>query len=620
MMLPQYSQETPKVVIEPSLIRRNYLTSWFLIDLLSCLPYDIFYMFKNEDEGKGTLFSTLKVVRLLRLGRVARKLDNYLEYGAATLLLLLCAYVLVAHWMACLWYTIGEIELKFRMQDINYPDNWLVKLGNDLKQPYIFNNTVPLINGTFKQITDKFKLIGGPDRQTCYLSALYFAVSSVSTVGYGNVSGTTDLEKLFAVVMMLTGSLMYAAIFGHMTTIIQQMTSSTARYHEIISNVREFIKLQEIPRELSERIMDYISWSSAKGIDTGKVLGYCPKDMKSDICVHLNRKIFKEHGCFALASDGCLRSFALSLESIHIAPGNLLYHTGESVDALWFVAQGSLEIIQDEEVVAILGKGDVFGDEFWKGTYIGQSTANVRALTYTDLHMIKKEHLMEILNFYKSFGNSFSRSLTLTYNLTHRLRFRKMVDVLREKELDERRKHEKFTLAEDHPERLNVLTHGMQSIQENSTEARANFERLQHQVSNIERLLTQFFNSRQGGIATPSTRAMGSYSALPGDGSPYNERASESWTFFPSTQATQLGSGGMMQQSSISPNIPPLRHLSVDNPSSPMSGEEDDIATNMVPLIFIDQASTPGSSSTSRNTSAPPLNRSGPHHPQFHRP
>ena len=60
----------------------------------------------------SSLFSALKVVRLLRLGRVARKLDNYLEYGAATLLIMLCAYFLVAHWLACIWYTIGEYQVK----------------------------------------------------------------------------------------------------------------------------------------------------------------------------------------------------------------------------------------------------------------------------------------------------------------------------------------------------------------------------------------------------------------------------------------------------------------------------------------------------------------------------
>lgn len=68
------------------------------------------------------------------------------------------------------------------------------------------------------------------------------------------------------------------------------------------------------------------------------------------------------------------------------------------------------------------GRGDVFGDEFWKETTIGQSAANVRALTYTDLHMIKREKLVEVLHFYQAFANSFARNLVLTYNLRHRVR------------------------------------------------------------------------------------------------------------------------------------------------------------------------------------------------------
>jgi potassium voltage-gated channel Eag-related subfamily H protein 5 len=63
----------------------------------------------------------------------------------------------------------------------------------------------------------------------------------------------------------------------------------------------------------------------------------------------------------------------------------------------------------------------VFGDEFWRETIIGQSAANVRALTYTDLHMIKREKLLEVLNFYQAFANSFARNLVLTYNLRHRV-------------------------------------------------------------------------------------------------------------------------------------------------------------------------------------------------------
>lgn len=45
----------------------------------------------------GSIFSALKVVRLLRLGRVVRKLDTLLEYGAANLLMYVSVEVLIAH-------------------------------------------------------------------------------------------------------------------------------------------------------------------------------------------------------------------------------------------------------------------------------------------------------------------------------------------------------------------------------------------------------------------------------------------------------------------------------------------------------------------------------------------
>lgn len=98
-----------------------------------------------------------------------------------------------------------------------------------------------------------------------------------------------------------------------------------------------------------------------------------------------------------------------------------------------------------------LGKGDVFGDQFWKDQPLGQSAANVRALTYCDLHAIKRDKLLEVLLFYKAFAISFARNLVLTYNLRHRLIFRKVADVKREKELDERKKDEPhLASSQDH--------------------------------------------------------------------------------------------------------------------------------------------------------------------------
>lgn len=63
----------------------------------------------------------------------------------------------------------------------------------------------------------------------------------------------------------------------------------------------------------------------------------------------------------------------------------------------------------------------MFGDIFWKETSLAHACANVRALTYCDLHIIKREALLKVLDFYTAFANSFSRNLTLTCNLRKRV-------------------------------------------------------------------------------------------------------------------------------------------------------------------------------------------------------
>ncbi|XP_040916444.1 potassium voltage-gated channel subfamily H member 5 isoform X3 [Toxotes jaculatrix] len=432
-----------EVISDPKLIRMNYLKTWFVIDLLSCLPYDIINAFENVDEGISSLFSSLKVVRLLRLGRVARKLDHYLEYGAAVLVLLVCVFGLVAHWLACIWYSIGDYEVIDEATNSIKMDSWLYQLAISIGSPYRYNAT-----------TSRWD--GGPGKDSLYITSLYFTMTSLTTIGFGNIAPTTDGEKIFSVAMMMVGSLLYATIFGNVTTIFQQMYANTNRYHEMLNNVRDFLKLYQVPKGLSERVMDYIvsTWSMSKGIDTEKVLSICPKDMRADICVHLNRKVFNEHPAFRLASDGCLRSLAVEFQTIHCAPGDLIFHAGESVDTLCFVVSGSLEVIQDDEVIAILGKGDVFGDVFWKETTLAHACANVRALTYCDLHVIKREALLKVLEFYTAFANSFSRNLILTCNLRKRIIFRKISEVKKEEEERQRAKNEvQLTIPQDHPVR-----------------------------------------------------------------------------------------------------------------------------------------------------------------------
>lgn len=155
-------------------------------------------------QGISSLFSSLKVVRLLRLGRVARKLDHYIEYGAAVLVLLVCVFGLAAHWLACIWYSIGDYEVIDEDTNKVRMDSWLYLLGETMGTPYRFNASG----------SDRWE--GGPSKDSVYITSLYFTMTSLTSIGFGNIAPNTDGEKIFAVAMMMIGckslSLLYIVI------------------------------------------------------------------------------------------------------------------------------------------------------------------------------------------------------------------------------------------------------------------------------------------------------------------------------------------------------------------------------------------------------------------------
>ena len=51
-------------------------------------------------------------MRLLRLLRLLPRLDRYSQYSAVVLTLLMAVFALLAHWVACVWFYIGQQEIE----------------------------------------------------------------------------------------------------------------------------------------------------------------------------------------------------------------------------------------------------------------------------------------------------------------------------------------------------------------------------------------------------------------------------------------------------------------------------------------------------------------------------
>lgn len=113
-----------------------------------------------------------------------------MEYGSAFLLIMMCIFVLFSHWFACIWYTIGYHEAKGPIES-RAEYGWLRYMDRVSGRNCISNTNDSDLS---------------PECQnSAYITALYFTMTSLTSIGFGNVSANTDLEKLFVIVMMIIG-------------------------------------------------------------------------------------------------------------------------------------------------------------------------------------------------------------------------------------------------------------------------------------------------------------------------------------------------------------------------------------------------------------------------------
>uniref|UniRef100_A0A8C0HAC9 Voltage-gated delayed rectifier potassium channel KCNH4 n=1 Tax=Chelonoidis abingdonii TaxID=106734 RepID=A0A8C0HAC9_CHEAB len=393
-----YVSQSGQVVYDSRSICIHYVATWFFVDLIAALPFDLLYAFNVT---VTSLVHLLKTVRLLRLLRLLQKLDRYSQYSAMVLTLLMSMFALLAHWLACIWYVIGQKEMESN-DPLTWDIGWLHELGKRLETPYINSS------------------MGGPSIRSTYIASLYFTLSSLTSVGFGNVCANTDAEKIFSICTMLIGALMHAVVFGNVTAIIQRMYSRRSLYHTRMKDLKDFIRVHRLPQQLKQRMLEYFqtTWSVNNGIDANELLRDFPDELRADIAMHLNKDIL-QLPLFETASQGCLRALSLHIKTSFCAPGEYLLRQGDALHAHYFVCSGSLEVLKDNMVLAILGKGDLIGADLPSKDQVIKTNADVKALTYCDLQYLTLRGLVEVLELYPEYSSKFMGDIhqDLTFNL-----------------------------------------------------------------------------------------------------------------------------------------------------------------------------------------------------------
>ena len=61
-----------------------------------------------------------------------------------------------------------------------------------------------------------------------YMDGFYFMITTITTVGYGDISGINTIERIYCIIIMLIGVLTFSYATGMLSQILSNLDSENA--------------------------------------------------------------------------------------------------------------------------------------------------------------------------------------------------------------------------------------------------------------------------------------------------------------------------------------------------------------------------------------------------------
>jgi len=286
-----------------------------------------------------------------------------------TFAMLVCKIMFIAHWVACIFWYVGKDEMN------EHPNCW-IRRANLQDSP--FNEQ--------------------------YVTSLYWAFTTMITVGYGDVVPVTINERLYCMVAMLIASGVFAYTINSIGAIVSRYNILAGQYKEKMTYVNQFMLAQNIPKDLRLKIRRYLEykWETKKEIkiEEKEVMAMLNENLKEKITVYLNGRILKSMGFFDSFGLDFLSELTFYFKTSTYAVDDYVFQEGEESKSLFYMVQGKVAIVhkQSHTYIVDLIKNEHFGE-------IGFFTDNRRLCSaksrdFTEVYLINKTDFLHIIEDY----------------------------------------------------------------------------------------------------------------------------------------------------------------------------------------------------------------------------
>ena len=331
---PYYNYEY-KLIKTTKKIISHYFFSMFFLDFLEAIPFFTIshYICINNLLGSSQCFtvsmsnilifikicSILKSLKIMKImqEKKNRALDDFYEFISENfyiekltnfiLYLLECLFAL--HIFICLHIFFGKRDIP----------NWIIKTGVE--------------DCHFSEI---------------YMTSFYFIITTMTTVGYGDITCTSFIERIFQIILLAIGIIAYSFIISEVGNHIKNESYIQEKLTEK-ENVLEKIRITYplMPFKLYSKIHSYLL-KDCRNVKKNKLnflLDSLPDKIKSEVLFSVYKEFIKNFRIFkGVHNSNFIFKILSNLIQVTTKRNDLLVVEGDMVENIIFVKDGRLAL------------------------------------------------------------------------------------------------------------------------------------------------------------------------------------------------------------------------------------------------------------------------------------